>query len=82
MEVVYNYILDNFLFGDNSKYLEYNTPFFEKGIIDSTGLIELVSFIEENFRIQVYMEEISPENFTSLETIENFIQGKLKSNAA
>ena len=43
-ETVKEFIVDNFLFGDGAKIAD-DTPLFEKGIIDSTGVLELVAFI-------------------------------------
>ncbi|MFH1898221.1 MAG: acyl carrier protein [Candidatus Desantisbacteria bacterium] len=48
----------------------------EKGIIDSTGIIDLVSFIEERYGIKIDDEELLPENFDSLRAIAGFINGK------
>ena len=74
-ELVRNFIVDNFLFGDRNK-LAIDTPLFEKGIIDSTGVLELVAFIEENFKITVTDEELVQDNFSSLNAIDKFLQSK------
>ena len=74
-ELLRGYIIDNFLFGDGEK-LGNETPLFEKGIIDSTGVLELLAFIEENFKIKVKDEELVQSNFSSISTIEKFIQSK------
>ncbi len=75
-ETVKNFITENFLFGDDSQ-LNYNTPLFEKGIIDSTGVLELVSFIEENYKITIQDDELVQDNFSSISAIERFLQNKL-----
>ena len=49
MENIRNFIIENFLFGDGEK-LGNETSFLDSGIIDSTGILELVAFIEENLR--------------------------------
>jgi acyl carrier protein len=74
-ELVRNFIVDNFLFGDGEK-LKIDTSLFEKGIIDSTGVLELVAFIEENYKITVTDEELVQDNFSSLTAIEKFLQSK------
>ena len=74
-EVVKQFIIDNFLFGDGAK-IANDTPLFEKGIIDSTGVLELVAFIEDNFNVTVTDEELVQENFSSLNAIEKFLQSK------
>ena len=78
-ELLRDYIIDNFLFGDGDK-LGNETLLFEKGIIDSTGVLELLAFIEENFKIKVKDEELVQSNFSSISTIEKFIQYKNNNN--
>jgi len=74
-ESVKQFIVDNFLFGDADK-LAVDTHLFEKGIIDSTGVLELVAFIEENFNVTVSDDELVQDNFSSLIAIEKFRQSK------
>lgn len=70
-----DFIVENFLFGDDAK-LKTETPLFEKGIIDSTGVLELIAFIEENFKIKVSDEELIQSNFSDILAIDKFIQSK------
>jgi len=51
--------------------------FLEKGIIDSTGILELLEFIEEKFKIRVEDEEIVPDNLDSLDKLTSYIQRKV-----
>ena len=51
--------------------------FLENGLIDSTGVLELVLFLEETFNIKVQDDEIVPENLDSLILIENYISSKI-----
>ena len=74
-ETIRQFIVDNFLFGDRAK-LDLNTPLFEKGIVDSTGVLELVAFIEDNFKVIVSDDELVQDNFSSLNAIEKFLQSK------
>ena len=74
-EIVKDFIVDNFLFGNANK-LDTDTPLFEKGIIDSTGVLELLAFIEENFNIKVSDEELVLSNFSSINAIEKFVLSK------
>lgn len=74
-ETTKQFIIDNFLFGNGEK-LNYDTPLFEKGIIDSTGVLELVAFIEDNFNVIVADDELVLENFSSLNAIEKFLNSK------
>jgi acyl carrier protein len=67
-EKIRQFIIDNFLFGDAGD-LEDNTSFLESGIIDSTGVLELIGFLEEEFLIQVDDEELIPENLDSINNL-------------
>lgn len=80
VNTVKEFIIDNFLFGEEDQ-LELDTDFFEKGIIDSTGVVELVSYLEETFEISIDDEELIPENLSSLEKIRIFLQKKLNQKA-
>jgi acyl carrier protein len=71
-ELIRSYIVDNFLFGDDND-LQEETSFLESGIIDSTGIIELVSYVETNFNMKVDDKDIVPENFDSIQNIAAFI---------
>src|SRR4030066_896763 len=66
----------NFLFGEEGK-LGDDTSFLESGIIDSTGLLELVGFLEERFGIRVADEELVPETLDSLTNLSASLPGKL-----
>jgi acyl carrier protein len=80
-KIIESFIIDNFLFGDGNK-LSFDTPLLEKGIIDSTGVIELVAFIEDNFSVTIADEELIQDNFASLNAIEKFLQSKNKQTVA
>jgi acyl carrier protein len=81
IEPIRDFIVDSFLFGDGNN-LAFDTQLFEKGIIDSTGVLELVAFIEENFKISVADEELVQDNFSSLTAIEKFLQSKNNQTAS
>lgn len=76
-----NFILENFLFDENEGGLNNNTSFLDEGIIDSTGILELVSFVEETYGIHVEDEELIPENLDSVNNVVSFIAKKLGSAA-
>jgi acyl carrier protein len=81
INAVKEFIIENFLFGEEEQ-LKLDTDFFDKGIIDSTGVIELVSFMEETFGISVDDEELIPQNLSSLNNIDAFLQKKLSQKVA
>lgn len=76
ISAVKEFIIENFLFGEEDQ-LMLDTDFFDQGIIDSTGVVELVSFLEETFNISIDDEELIPENLSSLKNIDIFLQKKL-----
>jgi len=67
------FIVDNFLYGRDDDTLGDEVSFLGKGIIDSTGILELVSFIEEKYIISIDDEELIPDNFDSLNKISTFV---------
>lgn len=72
------FFIENFLFGEVDG-LNDDTSFLEEGIIDSTGVLELVSFLEEDFAIKIKDEELIPENLDSINNIIAFLLKKINS---
>lgn len=70
------FIFDNFLFDADDSALQNDTSFLEHGIIDSTGVLELVDWLEEEFNITVDDEELIPENLDSVIFLSAFITKK------
>jgi len=75
-EQIRNFILENFLL-ENPEDLVDDESMLEKGIIDSTGVLELVGFIESTFEIKVEDEELIPENLDSIKNIVGYLERKL-----
>ncbi len=75
-EKIREYIVQNFLFGDTETQFSDDDSFMEQGIIDSTGILELIQFIEREFGIKVNDDEILPANLDSLNNLENYIKRK------
>ena len=71
-----NFIADNFMMGKNPDDLGDSDSLLDKGIIDSTGVLELIGFLEENYNIQISDEELVPENLDSVVRLVNFVNGK------
>ena len=71
------YIVDSFLFGDNETSFADDDSFMENGILDSTGILDVILFIEEKYNIKVEEDETLPENLDSLNNLEKFIVHKL-----
>lgn len=72
------FIVSNFLFGQEGDGLADDQSFLESGVIDSTGLLELVSFVEQRYGISIADKELVPENLDSLRNISQFVARKLE----
>lgn len=71
-----HYILENFLFSDDPSELGDDDSFMEKEIIDSTGILEVIEFLEEQAGITIEDEEMVPENLDSVNRIVRFVERK------
>ena len=71
------FVVENFLFGE-ADGLEDAESFLERGIIDSTGVLELVSFIEGRYAISVEDNELVPANLDSVSAVGRFVREKLE----
>lgn len=69
------FVQENFLFGEDATFAN-DDSFLEQGIIDSTGVLELVTFLEEQFEIAVEDDELVPENLDSIDNLVRFITSK------
>ena len=75
---VNHFITETFLLGDTDG-MNTNTSLMETGIIDSTGVMELVLFVEKFFKIELANEDLIPENFDTVKGIGDLIERKLTS---
>ena len=74
--MIRHFIIENFLFEEDEN-LKEETSFIDSGIIDSTGILELVMFLEETYGIKVEDSEVVLENFDSLEKITQYLKKKV-----
>lgn len=77
---VRGFLVDNFLFGRSDALQEDDSLL--GGVIDSTGTIELVSFLQDRFGITVEDEDVVPENFDSLRHVVAYVSKKVQAKAA
>jgi len=72
------FIVENFLFGDDSAPFAFSDDdsFQERGIVDSTGILELVCHLQEQYAIDIADEELVPDNLDSLSKVAQFVQRK------
>jgi acyl carrier protein len=71
-EELRNFVIENFLYGQSGGLADGDS-FLEKGIIDSTGVLELVAFLESRFGIKLQDGEIIPENLDSIDNLTQFL---------
>jgi acyl carrier protein len=74
-EEIRTFIVTNFLYGDASS-LKEDTSFLDSGIVDSTGMLELIMFLETTCGVKVEPEEMVPENLDSINRLVRFISSK------
>lgn len=76
VEEIRSFIVENFLFGDTTAPLGEDDSLLQKGLIDSTGVLEVVSFIQEKFGVAVEDDELVPDNFDSIGAIAKYVMRK------
>jgi acyl carrier protein len=79
-ETIRNFIVETFIFEPGQENFDNTQSFLETGIIDSTGMLELVSFIEETYNIKMADEELIPANLDSVNNVVGYIQRKLQNS--
>lgn len=72
---VRHYILDNFLMGQGGDYAD-DASFMDARLLDSTGFLELMHFLEDTYGIKVEDHEMTPDNLDSLDVIAAFVTRK------
>lgn len=75
-----SFVINNFLLG-RQESLNDNDSFLEQGIIDSTGILELVAYLEETYGIEITEAELTPDNLDSINRIVAYLSRKLGSGA-
>ncbi len=73
---VSGFIAESFLFGERSSLPSDEESLIERGLIDSTGVLELAAFLEERYGLTVFDEDMVPENLDSVSRIAAFVARK------
>jgi len=78
------FIVNNFLFGDASGRFTFTTDdsFQERGIVDSTGILELVCHLQERYGIEIADAELVPDNLDSVSKVARFVERKQQARIA
>ncbi len=70
------FVIDNFLYGQDLD-LKDDASFLENGIIDSTGVLELISFLEESYGLELAETDLTPENLDSINKVTRLVESRL-----
>jgi acyl carrier protein len=70
-----SFVIDTFLFGEDDG-LKDDSSFLEEGIVDSTGIMQLVSYLQEQYLVSIEDEELIPDNLDSIQRVTTFIEEK------
>jgi acyl carrier protein len=76
------FLATNFFLADDPADLSSSDSLIEAGLIDSTGVLELVGFLEERFDIRITNEELLPDNLDSIDNIVGFVERKRAAQGA
>lgn len=68
------FIQNNLVGSERGITVNETTPLIEQGIVDSMGLMQIVAFIEERTHVRVPDDDVSPENFETIETIDGMVE--------
>jgi len=72
-----SFVVETFMVGDESEQLKDSDSFMQNGVIDSTGVLELASFVEQEFKFTIEDDEMTPNNLDSIDNLTAFISRKL-----
>lgn len=75
---VRQFVVENFLFGQVSTELRDDESLLDRGLIDSTGVLELVGFLEHRYGISIDDPELVPDNLDSIARIVAFVEAKVR----
>lgn len=81
-EELRQFVIDNFMFGKPYKGFADDDSFIERGIIDSTAVMELVAFLEERYQIKLQDQDLTPDNLDSINSLTRFVASRLPANFA
>lgn len=76
-QTLHHFINETFLFGRSAQQVSDSESLVEGGVIDSTGVLQLVAFLEQQFEFKIADEEIIPENFETIDRLVAFTERKV-----
>lgn len=78
ISLIRNYLFETFLLGYSEDEFSNDRSFYEAGVFDSIGILEIVTYIENVFEIRFEEEEIIPENISTINNLVDFIMKKFE----
>ena len=75
MDEIRSFVIETFLFGDPERLTD-TTPLLESHIVDSTGILEIVMFLEDRYGIRIEDNELTPDNLNSIKRIASLLKKK------
>jgi acyl carrier protein len=75
-KIIREFVVTNYLLGDETHVFTDDESFLESGIMDSTGILELIEFVEETYNLKIEDAELLPENLDSVDNICDFVMKK------
>jgi len=75
-----HFVIDNFMFGKPCTAFADDDSFLERGIIDSTAVMELMAFLEQRYRIKLEDPDLIPDNLDSINGLARFVENRLQPN--
>ena len=77
VDIISQFIKNNFLLDNQKENIDVNISLYENRIVDSTGVLEVVDFLEEKFGIKIEDDELVPDNLDSITKMSKFVQRKI-----
>jgi acyl carrier protein len=72
------FVTDNFMFGKPYDGFADGDSFLERGIMDSTAVLELIAFLEERYAIKLQDRDLIPDNLDSVNGLARFVESRLQ----
>lgn len=72
--IIRRFIVRQLMYRDDESILQFDDPLVESGVLDSLGITDLVSFLEEEFGVSIALTRLVPQNFATIQTISNFVE--------
>jgi len=74
------FVINNFMYGNSGEGIADSDSFLERGIIDSTGVMELIAFLEERYGIKLQDQDLIPDNLDSIDGLARLVESRLQPN--